>query len=69
MEVLPPLRLLYDWPLIRKGEVWRLLTNFFFFGSLDLDFLFHMYFLVRRDASPQNIWSSATRIPADAPVP
>jgi len=27
--------------------VWRLFTNFFFFGSIGLDFLFHMFFLVR----------------------
>jgi Derlin-2/3 len=27
--------------------VWRLLTNFFFFGSLGLDFVFHMFFLVK----------------------
>jgi len=27
--------------------VWRLFTNFFFFGSLSLDFFFHMFFLVR----------------------
>ena len=27
--------------------MWRLFTNFFFFGSLSVDFLFHMFFLVR----------------------
>ena len=30
-----------------KLQLWRLLTNFFFFGSLGVDFLFHMFFLVR----------------------
>jgi hypothetical protein len=33
--------------IFRRGEVWRLLTNFFFFGSLGLDFVFHMFFLVK----------------------
>jgi hypothetical protein len=28
-------------------QVWRLFTNFFFFGSISLDFFFHMFFLVR----------------------
>ena len=29
------------------SQIWRLLTNFFFFGFFSLEFLFHMYFLVR----------------------
>ncbi|KAH9310935.1 hypothetical protein KI387_025970, partial [Taxus chinensis] len=28
-------------------ELWRLITNFFYFGKMDLDFLFHMFFLAR----------------------
>jgi len=28
-------------------EYWRLITNFLFFGTLDLNFIFHMFFLVR----------------------
>ena len=27
--------------------MWRLFTNFFFFGAISLDFFFHMFFLVR----------------------
>ncbi len=27
------------------GQVWRLLTNFLFFGHFGIDYLFHMYFL------------------------
>ena len=30
-----------------KGQIWRLLTNFLFFGFFSFEFLFHMYFLVR----------------------
>jgi hypothetical protein len=30
-----------------REQVWRLFTNFFFFGMPSLDFGFHMYFLVR----------------------
>ena len=33
--------------IFRKGQVWRLATNFFFFGSLGMDFVFHMFFLSR----------------------
>ena len=29
------------------AQVWRLFTNFFFFGAIGLDFFFHMFFLVR----------------------
>ena len=31
--------------ILGKLELWRLLTNFLFFGTFSLDFLFHMYFL------------------------
>ncbi len=30
-----------------RRQVWRLFTNFFFFGLFTIDFLFHMYFMVR----------------------
>uniref|UniRef100_A0A0D6QRP7 Derlin n=1 Tax=Araucaria cunninghamii TaxID=56994 RepID=A0A0D6QRP7_ARACU len=33
--------------VFKQYECWRLITNFFFFGKLDLDFLFHMFFLAR----------------------
>ena len=33
--------------IFRRGELWRLVTNFFFFGNLGLDFVFHMFFLVK----------------------
>lgn len=26
-------------------QLWRVFTNFFYFGSLSLDFVFHMFFL------------------------
>lgn len=35
-------------PLVgHEWQVWRIFTNFFFFGSVGLDFFFHMFFLVR----------------------
>lgn len=35
-------------PLVgHEWQVWRVFTNFFFFGSIGLDFFFHMFFLVR----------------------
>lgn len=33
--------------VVKQYEFWRLITNFFFFGKMDLDFLFHMFFLAR----------------------
>lgn len=48
LELVSPFSLYFNFTLIfYKGEVWRLLTNFFFFGTFSLDFLFHMYFLMR----------------------
>jgi Derlin-2/3 len=48
LDFLSPLNLYYNYNLIvSKGEYWRLATSFFFFGHFSLDFLFHMYFVVR----------------------
>lgn len=43
-----PFKLYFDARAICvKLQLWRLITNFFFFGPFGLDFLFHMFFLVR----------------------
>lgn len=48
LDFVSPLTLYYNYDLIlNKGQYWRLLTSFLFFGSFSLDFLFHMYFVVR----------------------
>lgn len=48
LEVITPLKLYLDWDLvIHRGHVWRVCTNFLYFGNLSLDFLFHMFFLYR----------------------
>ncbi|KAG0624832.1 hypothetical protein M758_2G007400 [Ceratodon purpureus] len=48
LEVITPFDVYLNSKLIIKDfEVWRLITNFFYFGKLDLDFLFHMFFLAR----------------------
>eukprot|EP00775_Hariotina_reticulata_P007038 gene7038-7252_t len=48
LEIITPFNVYFNAQLIfKKGEVWRLLTNFFFFGNLGLDFVFHMFFLVK----------------------
>jgi Derlin-2/3 len=48
LEVITPLKLYLNWHLVlQRAHVWRLATNFFFFGNLGLDFLFHMFFLYR----------------------
>ena len=47
-DVISPFSLYLNYRLIfEKYEFWRIITNFFFFGMPSLDFVFHMYFLVR----------------------
>lgn len=48
MDIVSPLTLYYNHDLIlKKGQYWRLATSFLFFGTFSLDFLFHIYFVVR----------------------
>jgi Derlin-2/3 len=48
LDLISPLTLYYNYDLvIQKGQYWRLLSSFLFFGTFSLDFLFHMYFVVR----------------------
>jgi Derlin-2/3 len=49
LDVVTPFQLYLSFELIvQEGQYWRLLTNFFFFGgNFNLNFLFHMFFLVR----------------------
>ncbi|CAI5727433.1 unnamed protein product [Peronospora effusa] len=48
LDLVSPFSLYFNFNLIfLKGQVWRLVTNFLFFGLFSLDFLFHMYFVVR----------------------
>jgi hypothetical protein len=45
LDVLSPFQLYYSSSAIARGELWRLVTNFFYFGNIGIDFLFHMYFV------------------------
>jgi Derlin-2/3 len=45
LQWLAPLHLFFSWKLIYHGQYWRLLSSFFYFGSLSFDLLFHLYFL------------------------
>jgi len=47
LEIISPLSLYFNYSLILRGQVWRLVTSFLFFGLFSLDFVFHMYFLIR----------------------
>mmetsp|Transcript_26327 Transcript_26327/g.25175 ORF Transcript_26327/g.25175 Transcript_26327/m.25175 type:complete len:261 (+) Transcript_26327:173-955(+) len=47
MDFVSPLTLYYNYDLILRGQYWRLVSSFLFFGSFSLDFLFHLYFVVR----------------------
>eukprot|EP00295_Goniomonas_pacifica_P000982 CAMPEP_0175816538 /NCGR_PEP_ID=MMETSP0107_2-20121207/6547_1 /TAXON_ID=195067 ORGANISM="Goniomonas pacifica, Strain CCMP1869" /NCGR_SAMPLE_ID=MMETSP0107_2 /ASSEMBLY_ACC=CAM_ASM_000203 /LENGTH=243 /DNA_ID=CAMNT_0017128641 /DNA_START=8 /DNA_END=739 /DNA_ORIENTATION=+ len=47
-DIISPFTIYLNYKLVyEKLEIWRLFTNFFFFGMPNLDFLFHMFFLVR----------------------
>jgi len=47
LEIITPFNVYFNTKLIMQGQFWRLLTNFFFFGNLGLDFVFHMFFLLK----------------------
>lgn len=48
LEIISPYSLYLNPKLvIHNYEIWRLLTNFLYFRKMDLDFLFHMFFLAR----------------------
>jgi len=48
LELVSPLSLYLNFPVIFKElEIWRLATTFFFFDYFGLNFVFHMFFLVR----------------------
>lgn len=48
VDIISPFSLYFNWDLIfSQGQVWRLVTTYLFFGMFSIDFLFHMYFLVR----------------------
>jgi Derlin-2/3 len=52
VQLITPFHIYFNTRLItQRREVWRLFTNFFYFGSLGLDFLFHMFFLVKYSKS------------------
>lgn len=47
VEIINPFSLYFNWDLVMSGQIWRLVTSYLFFGTFSVDFLFHMYFLVR----------------------
>lgn len=48
LDLVSPLTLYFNYDLILyKGQYWRILSSFVFFGTFGLDFIFHMYFVMR----------------------
>merc|ERR1719352_1388557 len=48
VDIISPFSLYFNWDLVvSHGQVWRVFTSYLFFGVFSIDFLFHMYFLVR----------------------
>lgn len=60
-----PIKLMLSWPLIKnKFEIWRLATNFVFFGGFSFNFAIQLYMLVqyasRYEVSPFNTGAGGT---------
>ena len=48
VDVISPFNLYFNFDLVfKEGQLWRLFSSYLFFGTFSVDFLFHMYFLVR----------------------
>lgn len=48
LDVVSPLTLYYNYELaMNKRQYWRFFSSFLFFGTFSLDFVFHMYFVMR----------------------
>ena len=63
VDIISPFSLYFNWELVvGQGQIWRLLTSYLFFGVFSIDFLFHMYFLVR-GIFALSCWKSM--VPAD----
>eukprot|EP00475_Leptophrys_vorax_P007610 TRINITY_DN14820_c0_g1_i2.p1 TRINITY_DN14820_c0_g1~~TRINITY_DN14820_c0_g1_i2.p1 ORF type:complete len:228 (+),score=54.10 TRINITY_DN14820_c0_g1_i2:67-750(+) len=56
LELLSPFQLYFSAPMIfKKYQVWRLFSNFFFFGSkFSLDYAFHLFFLTKYSSGLEN---------------
>ena len=48
LDFVSPLTLYFNYDLIfNRGHYWRLISSFLFFGPYSLDFVFHMFFVIR----------------------
>jgi len=48
LEIVSPFSLYFNWnAIVYKFELWRIVTNFLFFGLFGIEYVFHMFFLVR----------------------
>ncbi|KXS21877.1 Der1-like protein [Gonapodya prolifera JEL478] len=48
VDLISPFHLYFNPDLIWKaGQYWRIVTSFLYFGSLSVDFIFHIFFLLR----------------------
>jgi Derlin-2/3 len=45
-EIITPLYIYFNWELIfRKYQIWRIFTNFFYFGNFGFSLIFHLMLL------------------------
>ncbi|TFY79766.1 hypothetical protein EWM64_g4246 [Hericium alpestre] len=79
-QLVTPLQLYFSFKAaFTNAQPWRALTTFFYFGSISLDFVFHLFFLYVLPAPPSNLLDSQAAnfdvvevlelVPPDWPLP
>ncbi|KAL0230440.1 hypothetical protein PCE1_004000 [Barthelona sp. PCE] len=51
LGITTPMSHIFLWPLIKRGEIWRLITPFFFYGELSVQTLFVLFMLFQYSRS------------------
>ncbi|KAL5501469.1 hypothetical protein ACEPAF_9783 [Sanghuangporus sanghuang] len=47
-QMITPLQLYFSYKsAFKNAQLWRVFTNFFYFGNISIDFVFHMFFFMR----------------------
>ncbi|CCF72999.1 Der1-like family [Babesia microti strain RI] len=63
LDIISPLSLYMSWKLVFKGEIWRLVTCFLYFGPFGVNFFWNIYVLIHYCSSLERV--SMNNKPAD----
>lgn len=47
LNIISSYSLIYSWPYMKRAEIWRALTTFFYWGPASLDVFLHQFFMLR----------------------